>query len=177
MNTHLKTQHKAVLQKILTEKESEKVDDPPGKSASSGPSTTLPPTTTTGPPPKSNFFALQTTASTSRDQARFVDTSTIEVSAPEVDFAEPEPKRRKKQLRLFGGNSPELTNSAIAEIDLALVKMIARDFQPLSIVENKEFLEYTQKLNPMYTHQTVKKITKELIPHLYQIVGNNWWTG
>lgn len=43
----------------------------------------------------------------------------------------------------------DLTSKEKEELDLALVKMICLDFQPLSVVENKGFQEYTRKLQEM----------------------------
>lgn len=39
-----------------------------------------------------------------------------------------------------------LTSKERDELDLSLMKMVCLDFQPLSIVENKGFQEYTRKL-------------------------------
>ncbi|KAG8175483.1 hypothetical protein JTE90_004175 [Oedothorax gibbosus] len=67
-----------------------------------------------------------------------------------------------------------MSYSDIQAIDMALVKMIAKDFQPISIVENKGFLEYSKKLNPLYTPPPPnrKKITNEMIPSLYETCRN-----
>lgn len=50
-------------------------------------------------------------------------------------------------MRLYGAAANnELSDFKIKEIDKALVKMIVKDFQPLSVVENEGFLQYTQLL-------------------------------
>lgn len=54
------------------------------------------------------------------------------------------------------------------QIDIALAKMFATDFQPFSIVEDRGFRNYTSILNPMYTIPSRKVISKSLIPQLYE---------
>ena len=62
-------------------------------------------------------------------------------------------------------NSPLYTN-----ITESLTKYICMDFQPLSTVESRWFQEYTRALNNRYSLPTRKKLTKELIPKLYEKV-------
>lgn len=54
------------------------------------------------------------------------------------------------------------------QIDIALAKMFATDFQPFSIVEDRGFRNYSSSLNPMYTIPSRKVISKSLIPQLYE---------
>lgn len=59
----------------------------------------------------------------------------------------PKLSKRGRQLKLYGGrNTDELTESQKDDIDLSLVKMIVIDYQPLSIVEDRGFLEYSNKI-------------------------------
>lgn len=74
--------------------------------------------------------------------------------------------RRPKQMKLYG-TSNELSTAKIAEIEKKLLKMIVLDFQPLSIVENVGFLEYTKALNPLYTPPNRKKLSNEILPKAY----------
>jgi len=48
--------------------------------------------------------------------------------------------------------------------------MIMADYQPLSIVENVGFLEYTKKLQPLYTPPSRKLLTTKLLPDQYNII-------
>lgn len=48
--------------------------------------------------------------------------------------------------------------------------MITADYQPLSIVENVGFLEYTKKLQPLYTPPSRKLLTTKLLPDQYNII-------
>jgi len=53
--------------------------------------------------------------------------------------------KRSRQLKLYGTTkNNELTVAENNEIDKCLVKMITADYQPLSIVENVGFLEFTK---------------------------------
>ncbi|XP_073412762.1 zinc finger BED domain-containing protein 4-like [Dendrobates tinctorius] len=54
-----------------------------------------------------------------------------------------------------------------ASYDEELVAMIARDFQPFSIVEDKGFRKYTYYLNPMYNIPSKKTIIQTVLPRLY----------
>lgn len=54
------------------------------------------------------------------------------------------------------------------KIDKYLTMMIATDFQPYSIVEDKGFRKLVEVLNPSYKLPTRQKIRYELMPELYQ---------
>lgn len=62
------------------------------------------------------------------------------------------------------------SDSKKKDIDVSLVKMITTDYQPLSVVENSGFLEYTEKLNPLYEVPSRKALTSKLLPELYDEV-------
>ncbi|KAJ8886939.1 hypothetical protein PR048_013153 [Dryococelus australis] len=49
------------------------------------------------------------------------------------------------------------------DIDLILVRMISIDFQPLSIIENKAFINYSKKLDPRYTLRSRKVLSTKLL--------------
>lgn len=49
-------------------------------------------------------------------------------------------------------------------IDQALVKMIAKDLQPVSFVENEGFREFVQHLEPRYAIPGRKSIMSNLLP-------------
>ena len=50
--------------------------------------------------------------------------------------------------------------------------MIARDFQPLSIVENGGFLDFVKELNPRYKMITRRGLTSDLIPEIFGLAVN-----
>nr|XP_055059808.1 E3 SUMO-protein ligase ZBED1-like [Misgurnus anguillicaudatus] len=57
-----------------------------------------------------------------------------------------------------------------AKVDESLVKMIAKDFQPFSIVENEGFREYSQTLNPSYVLPSRHTISRRMLPNMYEKV-------
>lgn len=76
--------------------------------------------------------------------------------------------RRCRQLKLYGsteGNN--LTDEVKNSIDESLIKMIVTDYQPLSLVENSGFLEYSKKLQPLYKVPSRKTLTTKLLPNEY----------
>ena len=79
-----------------------------------------------------------------------------------------------------GTHKPTATQSSISQfiskamtparqniVDEELAKMIASDFQPFSIVEDKGFRSFTQALNPMYVPPSRKTLSQKIIPRLY----------
>ncbi|XP_030764079.1 zinc finger BED domain-containing protein 1-like [Sitophilus oryzae] len=74
--------------------------------------------------------------------------------------------RRSKQMKLYA-SSNELSRAKIAEIEKKLLLMIVSDFQPLSIVENTGFLQYTKALNPLYSPPNRKILANEILPKAY----------
>ncbi|XP_072400683.1 E3 SUMO-protein ligase ZBED1-like [Diabrotica undecimpunctata] len=72
-------------------------------------------------------------------------------------------------LKLFGSKQhSNLSEKKVSEIDNALIKMITKDYQPLSLVENAGFLEYSKALQPLYTPPSRKKLTYDLLPQQYE---------
>ncbi|CAH1098840.1 unnamed protein product [Psylliodes chrysocephalus] len=53
------------------------------------------------------------------------------------------------------------------EIDRQLVVMIAKEYHPFSIVEDKEFIKFIHLLNPSYKLPTRKTVSASLIPATY----------
>ena len=53
-------------------------------------------------------------------------------------------------------------------MDDALARMIAKDFQPYSIVEDAGFRSFCKELNPSYTLPSRKTLSTKIIPELYQ---------
>ncbi|KAK1904300.1 Zinc finger BED domain containing protein 1 [Dissostichus eleginoides] len=57
-----------------------------------------------------------------------------------------------------------------SKVDQALVKMIATDFQPFSIVEDRGFRAYTEALDPSYVLPSRGTISKRMLPNLFEKV-------
>ena len=73
-----------------------------------------------------------------------------------------------KQLKLFGSKEAnKLSESKIDKINSKLIKMIVQDYQPLSVVENQGFLEYSNELEPRYIPPSRKHLTNEILPKYY----------
>lgn len=72
---------------------------------------------------------------------------------------------------MFGSTkNNELTIAEKNDIDKSLIKMVTIDYQPLSIVDNLGFLEYTKKLQPLYTPPSRKLLSTKLLPDQYNII-------
>ncbi|KAJ4922467.1 hypothetical protein JOQ06_019562 [Pogonophryne albipinna] len=55
-----------------------------------------------------------------------------------------------------------------SKVDQALVKMIATDFQPFTIVEDRGFRAYTAALDPSYVLPSRGTISKRMLPNLFE---------
>lgn len=83
-------------------------------------------------------------------------------NVPKID------QRPKKQLKLFGKRQrDELSDNEVHEIHGKLIKMLAKDLQPISIVENEGFLEYSKVLQPLFKPPNRKKLGNEMLPKFY----------
>ncbi|KAG5886548.1 hypothetical protein JTB14_012766 [Gonioctena quinquepunctata] len=76
----------------------------------------------------------------------------------------PFPPKRQRQMKLFDAPSDDLKESDITKIDNALIKMITKDYQPLSVVEDEGFIEFTNLLQPKYKLASRKILSYELLP-------------
>nr|XP_022901763.1 zinc finger BED domain-containing protein 1-like [Onthophagus taurus] len=77
-------------------------------------------------------------------------------------------KKRSRQMKLCVTNKKtELSEIENDQIDQSLIKMIVIDYQPLSIVENPGFLEYSKKLQPLYKPPTRKLLSSKILPNTY----------
>lgn len=77
------------------------------------------------------------------------------------------PSRPTSQSSMSQFLQKAVTPAKQDSIDEKLAKMIAQDFQPFSIVEDKGFRSYTYALNPMYTLPSRKTLSQKIIPGLY----------
>jgi hypothetical protein len=79
--------------------------------------------------------------------------------------------KRSRQLKFYGTTkNNELTVAENNEINKCVIKMITTDYQPLSIVENVGFLEYSKQLQPLYTPPSRKLLTTKLLPDQYNVI-------
>lgn len=75
--------------------------------------------------------------------------------------------KQTKQLTLFSSANKELSESKTEVINKKLLKLITKDYQPVSIVGNEGFLEYTHELQPLYTPPSRKRLTNDILPFYY----------
>jgi len=143
LHRHLKTQHPTVQVAELRQQDSNNNDDDQGND---GASTSAEPTTTSSQSSTSTLLPGQTPTSSHRT------TGTI-------------PKT--KQTYLHNYVAPVITPMRQGKIDEELAKMIATDFQPFKIVEDKGFKRYSNALNPSYTLPSRKTIS-QTVANMYQ---------
>lgn len=67
-------------------------------------------------------------------------------------------------------DSYSATSPKKEELDQAVVKMIAKDMQPISIVEDQGFTKFCHAMNPKYVLPSRGVISKTLIPTLFDEV-------
>lgn len=95
-----------------------------------------------------------------------VAVETLRPSTGDSNASTSEPKVRKT-IQLSLASAEKLPESKINKINIALVKMVAGDFQPLSIVEDEGFLTFVRELQPMYQVPSRKQLSTKLLPQLY----------
>jgi len=76
------------------------------------------------------------------------------------------PQNTQTRIDSFVSKPISLTRSK--QIDNQLVIVIAKEFQPYSLVENNEFKKFVKLLNPGYTLPSRKTIYKSIIPQLVE---------
>lgn len=77
------------------------------------------------------------------------------------------PRRIATQSSLSQFMPKAMTPARQNTVDEELAKMIASDFQPLSVVEDKGFRSYTHALNPIYAIPSKNTLSQTIIPRLY----------
>ncbi|KAE9537283.1 hypothetical protein AGLY_006306 [Aphis glycines] len=113
---------------------------------------------------------IQTTENTFSPSTSAISSNLSSEHLISSQFSEP-PSKRPRQLKLFGSTKVnELSDSEIKAIDKSLIKMIVADYQPLSLVENVGFIEYTKKLQPLYSIPSRKVLTSKLLPQEYNVI-------
>ncbi len=59
-------------------------------------------------------------------------------------------------------------SSKCKKLDNSLIEMIATDIQPISVVEDKGFINFTSALDPWYKLPSRRTITRRLLPAKYE---------
>lgn len=77
------------------------------------------------------------------------------------------PNEEASETRALGPNSPEFEREAAHEITRSLVKMIAEDVLPFSIVNGKGFASFVGKLNERYKIPKRNTLVARFLPELY----------
>jgi len=97
--------------------------------------------------------------------------STATVAATAVSTASsstpPQPPKSTTQSSMSQFLLKSMTPSRQKTIDEELAKMIACDFQPFSVVDDKGFRRFVHALNPMYAIPCRKTLSQKTIPGLY----------
>lgn len=75
-------------------------------------------------------------------------------------------RKRQLQMKFLSKDAVQQNSNAI---DKALVKMTCLDFQPLQIVENKGFIDYTYQLNSNYKLPSRKTLFEKLLTEHYTL--------
>lgn len=79
--------------------------------------------------------------------------------------------KKSLQTKLFlTDKKTQLEESEREAIDRSLIKMIVLDFQPLSLVENTGFKEYSKHLQPLYSLPNRKLLSTKMLPGAYNAV-------
>lgn len=60
-----------------------------------------------------------------------------------------------------------LPQNKLQQLDEQLVKMIAKGYHALTMVDETEFRKFVEMLNPGYTLPTRKTLSESLLPRLY----------
>ena len=78
--------------------------------------------------------------------------------------------KRQRQTSLGGFVRRPIQPLQQGKVDEALVKMLATDFQPFSIVEDRGFRAYTQALDPTYVLPSRSTLSTQMVPNLFEKV-------
>ncbi|KAI7792078.1 putative zinc finger BED domain-containing protein 1-like [Triplophysa rosa] len=143
---HLKSSHPTVL---LAQVRTETEDDSP---AAAGAVST---TSTSSAGPSTALAGMLTTSTTSS------------TPAPTTIQGPVRPRRSQQQTSMSSFVTRPMDPLRQSKLDEALVRMIACDFQPFSIVEDKGFKEYSHLLDPSYSLPSRKTLSKTVMPRLY----------
>lgn len=84
-------------------------------------------------------------------------------------IAQPPRQQNRKQMTMTNFVQRPITISKSKVIDQQLVKMIVKEYHPFSVVEDKEFRNLIQMLNPSYIIPSRKTVTQSLLPQMYEM--------
>jgi hypothetical protein len=104
------------------------------------------------------------------------DNEVEHVELNEISSTTKTPKKKKlrqislrRTIKLKSKTKPYLNNNPRKKmLDRKLIKMICLDFQPLSIVDNEGFIEYSHAMEERYVLPSRKTVTETLLPNFYE---------
>lgn len=114
----------------------------------------------------SSTFSTESFKTAKIEGSTQIITSTASGSACESQICTSPIIKRYKKFHSTRTNS-ELSENEVDEITKTLIKMIAKDYQPFRIVDDKGFQEFVKILNPSYTLPSRKALSYELLPNIY----------
>lgn len=74
-----------------------------------------------------------------------------------------------KQTKITHFSTRPLPVNKSKKIDEQLVRMIAKEYHPFSLVEDPEFVKYSSMLNPNYSLPSRKTLSNTLLPQYYEM--------
>lgn len=145
MMRHLRSQHPTVLL-TNTQAEAEGDTDPAEDPAAAG-------TSTAG-----------TTGGAATAAAAGGTSSTSATATPATV------RKRQRQTTMGAFIKKPMAPHQRQKVDNALISMIAKDFQPFSVVDDEGFKEFTAALDPSYTLPSRHTLSRKMLPALYDKV-------
>ncbi|CAB4036879.1 zinc finger BED domain-containing 1-like [Paramuricea clavata] len=97
-----------------------------------------------------------------------VDAEKKEQEKSQVNKRKATPKQMTMQSALGRGTTYPISSKRWGDITESLVGMIAKDMQPLSVVENEGFIKFVKELDPRYQLPSRSTITRSLLPKKYE---------
>uniref|UniRef100_A0A669DC03 BED-type domain-containing protein n=1 Tax=Oreochromis niloticus TaxID=8128 RepID=A0A669DC03_ORENI len=154
MRRHLSSKHPTVmLQQQHSQNPATTIGQPSGQQQEQQSSTAALSTAVTSP-----VYSSSTSTSTQQE-----NTSTHTAGQGQQSA-----KRRQRQSYMGAFVSRPMMPLQQSKVDQALVKMIAQDFQPFSIVDDRGFREFTKALDPSYVLPSRSTVSRQLMPNLFQ---------
>ncbi|KAF2880598.1 hypothetical protein ILUMI_25579 [Ignelater luminosus] len=72
-----------------------------------------------------------------------------------------------KRMRLENYNATTLSDHKIKDINNSMITMLVTSYQSFSLIENQGFLEYSKKLQPLYTPPSKEQLLSTALPEFY----------
>ena len=147
----------------------EEVRDEEGTSSTAAPTSASGPGLSSTPPRRSSAPATTPTTTTTTTTTPTTTTTTTTTTTITTTTAS-STRQRRAQGNLTHFVSRPIGPLGQKQLDDQLAKMIARDFQPYTIVEDAGFRAFTKLLNPSYTLPSRKTLSNKIVPDLYQTI-------